>query len=119
MLRECSESAYFAGDTGLFDELQEIRDVGVALLPVEGWGPRLGPGHLDPVDAARAASMIMPRVAVPIHWGSYQRLLMRKAKGRNAPAQRFAAQVRQLAPSVTVKVLQPGEALSFPPVGGG
>jgi L-ascorbate metabolism protein UlaG (beta-lactamase superfamily) len=41
--------AYFPGDTDLFDGMERIGEGGldVALLPVWGWGPSLGPGHLD------------------------------------------------------------------------
>ena len=45
--------------------------IDLALLPVWGWGPTLGPGHLDPARAATAAALIAPRVAVPIHWGTF------------------------------------------------
>ena len=54
--------------------LRGMRDLAtgldVALLPVWGWGPRVGPGHLDPERAARAAGLLAPRVVVPIHWGT-------------------------------------------------
>ena len=46
------------------------RRVDVALLPVWGWGPSLGPGHLDPVRAAEAVARVQPRIAVPVHWGT-------------------------------------------------
>ena len=50
-------SVYFAGDTELFAEMSDLaRPLDVALLPVAGWGPTLGPGHMDPLDAARAAA---------------------------------------------------------------
>ena len=42
----------------------------MALLPVWGWGPSLGPGHLDPLRAAEAVARVRPRVAVPVHWGT-------------------------------------------------
>ena len=45
--------------------------IDVALLPVWGWGRSLGPGHLDPERAAQAAARIAPRVAIPIHWGTF------------------------------------------------
>lgn len=112
VLRGSGSSIYFAGDTGLFEELAEIKGVDVALLPVAGWGPKLGPGHLDPAEAARAAAMIQPRIAVPIHWGSYRRMLMRGEDAVDAPARRFAERVGQVAPDVTVRVLAPGEAFS-------
>ncbi|HKO26577.1 MAG TPA: MBL fold metallo-hydrolase, partial [Solirubrobacteraceae bacterium] len=44
-----SRGVYFAGDTDLFGSMMALRGlVDVALLPVWGWGPRLGEGHLDP-----------------------------------------------------------------------
>ncbi|HKC91958.1 MAG TPA: MBL fold metallo-hydrolase, partial [Candidatus Limnocylindria bacterium] len=67
-----SSRAYFAGDTDLFTEMAELAGkVDVALLPVWGWGPRLGTGHLDPARAAEAVLRIRPRIAIPIHWGTF------------------------------------------------
>mgnify|MGYP003942199099 CR=1 FL=1 len=43
----------------------------LALLPVWGWGPRLGSGHLDPARAVDAVARLRPRVAIPMHWGSF------------------------------------------------
>jgi L-ascorbate metabolism protein UlaG (beta-lactamase superfamily) len=65
-------TVYASGDTGLFDGMGVLahRGVDVALLPVWGWGPTLGPGHLDPVSAADAVTLIRPKVAVPVHWGT-------------------------------------------------
>ncbi len=60
-----------AGDTALFSGMARLAGhVDVALLPVWGWGPRLGKGHLDPRSAAEAVRLIRPRIAVPIHWGT-------------------------------------------------
>ncbi|HMA47078.1 MAG TPA: MBL fold metallo-hydrolase, partial [Frankiaceae bacterium] len=63
-----TRSVYFAGDTGLFDDMRDLRGgVDVALLPVGGWGPTLpSRQHMDPADAARAAALIQPRLTVPI-----------------------------------------------------
>ena len=63
---------YASGDTDLFDGMRALahRRVDVALLPVWGWGPTLGPGHLDPHRAAEAVARIRPAVAVPVHWGT-------------------------------------------------
>lgn len=61
---------YHAGDTDLFDGMRDLGPVDVALLPVWGWGPNLGPGHLDPARAARAAELVQARAAVPVHWGT-------------------------------------------------
>ncbi|SNR45918.1 MBL fold metallo-hydrolase [Blastococcus mobilis] len=72
LLEGSGHTVYVSGDTGLFDRMSLLgeRDVDVALLPVWGWGPTLGPGHLDPVGAADAAALIRPRIAVPVHWGT-------------------------------------------------
>lgn len=64
---------YVSGDTGLFDGLGDIAAAGpidVAALPVWGWGPNLGHGHLDPARAADAVARLRPRVALPVHWGT-------------------------------------------------
>jgi L-ascorbate metabolism protein UlaG (beta-lactamase superfamily) len=105
---------YFAGDTDLFDGMERIGAGGldVALLPVWGWGPSLGPGHLDPERAAHAAALLRPRVVVPIHWGT---LLPVTSTGRAAhrrlladPPLDFARHCARLAPDVEVRILQPG-----------
>jgi L-ascorbate metabolism protein UlaG (beta-lactamase superfamily) len=72
LLEGGGSTVYASGDTGLFDGMRMLahRAVDVALLPVWGWGPNLGPGHLDPVSAADAVALIRPKVAVPVHWGT-------------------------------------------------
>ena len=106
-----SQACYFAGDTGLFEQMSELAgSIDLALLPVWGWGSRLGPGHLDPQGAATAASMILPRVAVPIHWGTF--VLgwpARRPADPSLPARRFSELASRLAPRVEVRVLIPGE----------
>jgi L-ascorbate metabolism protein UlaG (beta-lactamase superfamily) len=105
-----SADVYFAGDTDLFDEMRSLRPVEVALLPVAGWGPRLPPGHLDPARAAEAVALLEPRIAVPIHWGTYRRLFARPVAGD--PPQEFRRAVAAVAPKVDVRVLALGETLS-------
>lgn len=107
------ERVYFAGDTDLFDGMRRLAPLDVALLPVAGWGPRVGPGHLDPRQAAEALRLLQPRVAVPIHWGTYLRMGMsRDGDGLREPAQRFERLAGELAPEVTVRILEPGETLA-------
>ena len=115
VVRGAGGSVYFAGDTGWFDEIGEVGEVDVALLPVAGWGPRLGPGHLDPDEAARAAALISPRVAIPIHWGTYERVAMTLAGHRSDPARRFRDQLSELAPGVAAELLEPGASLEIAP----
>lgn len=115
-LLEGSGSCYFAGDTDLFDAMADLAGrVELALLPIWGWGPALGPGHLDPARAARAAAIIGPLMAVPIHWGTYA--LPRPARGREdpqAPARRFLAGMAAEAPAVQARVLAPGQRIELP-----
>ena len=104
---------YFAGDTDLFDGMAEVApDLDVALLPVAGWGPALPAGHLDPENAARALTLLRPRIAVPIHWGTYRRIGMaRDPELLRAPAEKFASLAGALAPEVDVRVLPVGGSL--------
>jgi L-ascorbate metabolism protein UlaG (beta-lactamase superfamily) len=104
----------FYGDTDLFDGMAELAgELDVALLPVWGWGPRVGPGHLNPDRAARAAALLAPRIAVPIHWGTLAgpRVWWRADPG--LPAREFAERVAVHAPAVTVRILEPGERLEL------
>ncbi len=106
-----SSSVYFAGDTDLFPGMAELRGVvDVALLPVWGWGARVGAGHLDPRSAAEAAALIAPAVAIPIHWGTFALARpARRASDPERPAREFAELTRRYAPRVDVRVLAPGE----------
>jgi L-ascorbate metabolism protein UlaG (beta-lactamase superfamily) len=116
-LVEGSGRLYFAGDTDLFPGMRELAEpaLDVALLPIDGWGPRVGPGHLDPERAAEALRLLRPRIAVPIHWGTYRRLGMKRdASTLREPARRFEALASELAPEVDVRVLLPGESLDLP-----
>jgi L-ascorbate metabolism protein UlaG (beta-lactamase superfamily) len=105
-----SLGVYFAGDTDLFDGMASLRGtVDVALLPVWGWGPSVGEGHLDPQRAAQAVAMIEPKLAIPIHWGTFALPWARRGDA-DRPAREFAERVAELAPSVAVRVLGPGES---------
>ncbi|HDM92416.1 MAG TPA: MBL fold metallo-hydrolase [Candidatus Korarchaeota archaeon] len=54
---------YHAGDTDLIPEMEEL-EVDVALLPVSGTYV------MDAEEAAKAAEIIRPKVAIPMHYGS-------------------------------------------------
>lgn len=107
---------YFAGDTDLFPAMAGLGPVDVALIPVWGWGPWLGRGHLDPERAAQAVALIRPQYAVPIHWGTLWPMGMARVRGhrRREPPVELTAAVRRLAPQVTVLATDPGEVVALP-----
>jgi L-ascorbate metabolism protein UlaG (beta-lactamase superfamily) len=102
--------AYFAGDTDLFAEMGQLGDLDVALVPVWGWGPTLGRGHLDPARAADALTLLRPRLALPIHWGTlWPRGLDRVRSSRlRMPPREFASRAADVAPGVEVARVPPG-----------
>ncbi len=105
---------YFAGDTAIYPAMADIPDLDVAFVPVWGWGPNLRGGHMDPRMAAEAVALLRPRVAVPIHWGTFwpkgmglvrpDRLLL--------PGSEFRTAAAEIAPNVRTEILAPGERLS-------
>ena len=111
-----SKSVYFAGDTDLFEEMRELAPVDLALIPIWGWGPGLGAGHLDPKRAAEAVALVRPGLVVPIHWGTYFPIHL-GLRGAPAfvelPPAEFVTAVQETAPGVPVRVLRPGESLEL------
>jgi L-ascorbate metabolism protein UlaG (beta-lactamase superfamily) len=112
---EGSARVYFAGDTDVFDGMRGLVErIDLALLPVWGWGPDVGAGHMDPESAAKAAALLQPRVAVPIHWGTLAspRVWWRDDPG--LPAREFERFAAAHAPGVAVRILAPGAAMPIP-----
>ncbi len=112
-------STYFAGDTDLFDAMADL-DPDVALLPVWGWGPNVGQGHLDPEGAAEALERLGARYAVPIHWGTLfphrlERIAPHLLERLERPPHRFAEHAARLGCRATVLVTAPGERVQFEP----
>jgi L-ascorbate metabolism protein UlaG (beta-lactamase superfamily) len=107
---------YFAGDTDIFDQMSELAPLDLALVPVWGWGTSVGEGHLDPERAAKALQLLRPQVAVPIHWGTFFPLGLRRLRSRFLvePPREFARLAATLAPKVEVRVLEPGAETSLP-----
>jgi L-ascorbate metabolism protein UlaG (beta-lactamase superfamily) len=111
-----SNTAYFAGDTEVFEEMSDIGpNLDLALLPVWGWGPTLGDGHMDPAGAAEALTYLQPRVAVPIHWGTLSPVGARwlGPKYLTEPPQEFRRQAAELAADVEIRILEPGESTTL------
>jgi L-ascorbate metabolism protein UlaG (beta-lactamase superfamily) len=106
-----SRRIYFAGDTDLFDGMSTLSgSLDLALLPVAGWGSKVGAGHLDPLRAAQALRLLKPRLAVPIHWGTFSPVSRSTSVD---PPEAFRKHAAELAPEVEVKILDPGTALTF------
>jgi L-ascorbate metabolism protein UlaG (beta-lactamase superfamily) len=109
-----SRRVYFAGDTDLFPGMDGlVPGLDLALIPVWGWGASLGPGHLDPTRAAEALALLKPRVAIPIHWGTFVPLhRTNRSQFLSRPVEDFVRAARTKAPEVEVHVLKPGEAFT-------
>ena len=87
---------YHCGDTGLFSDMKllgEIYKPDIAFIPT---GDRFTMG---PELAGRAAQMIKPKVAVPMHYGTFPMLLPDASAFQPA--------------GVEVKIMQPGESWQY------
>jgi L-ascorbate metabolism protein UlaG (beta-lactamase superfamily) len=85
---------YYAGDTDLTEEMKVLRNIDVALLPVGGTYT------MNAKEAAEASSYILPKLAIPYHWGDIV--------GGRSDAEQFAEQVK-----CNVKILSPGEMITI------
>lgn len=111
-----SRRVYFPGDTDIFPEMAELSTprIDVALIPIWGWGPTLGPGHLNPFTGAQALALLRPRLAIPVHWGTYAHPWATAGRTYlNRPAGDFARHAARLAPEVEVRILAPGESVTL------
>ncbi len=118
LLASGQTAVYFAGDTDLFAGMRELcPDLDLALIPVWGWGPNLGTGHLDPERAAEATALLRPRRAVPVHWGTLFPYGLRPfyADRLHTPARAFAAAVAARGLPTEVSLLTPGSGLTWQP----
>jgi L-ascorbate metabolism protein UlaG (beta-lactamase superfamily) len=119
LVEAAARRVWFAGDTGWFDGLADLAPVDVALVPVGGWGPTLGPHHLDPDEAARAAAAVGARHAVPIHFGTLWPTGLRAvARGTfeerfGRPGRRFADAVTSSGGATQVHLLRPGDSVEL------
>lgn len=101
-------SCWYPGDTGPMD-FSDVEPVDLALVPVGGWGPSLGDGHLDPEQAVRAVRDVGARWVVPVHHGTYWPIVLRASGATHeqwfrSPAPRFrdAAQAAGLPGTVVL-----------------
>jgi len=54
---------YHAGDTDLIEEMKNLKNINIALLPVGGTYT------MNAEEAAKAAEIIKPQIAIPMHYG--------------------------------------------------
>jgi L-ascorbate metabolism protein UlaG (beta-lactamase superfamily) len=118
VVEAAGERVYFAGDTELFDGMRELAPLDVALVPIWGWGPSTGPGHMDPAEAASAVALLRPRVVVPIHWGTFLPIGRHDALEHllHQPVEAFLRHAAEAAPDVRVEVVEPGGSLVTRPL---
>jgi L-ascorbate metabolism protein UlaG (beta-lactamase superfamily) len=112
-LIEGPQRIYFAGDTDLFAGMAQLAEppIDVALLPIWGWGHKLGAGHLDPEGAARAVALLAPRIVVPIHWGTFLPIGSRHRWALIDPIDEFLDRTRGT--GVRVAAMAPGGVLEL------
>jgi L-ascorbate metabolism protein UlaG (beta-lactamase superfamily) len=111
-----SQSIYFPGDTDLFPGMADlVKDLDVALIPVWGWGPNLGAGHMNPARAAEALTLLCPRIAIPIHWGTFypRGVGWLRSNLLTEPPRLFAQEAAKRMPQVQIHILTPGDALDI------
>ena len=93
---------YHAGDTGITSEMAlvgEIYKPDIALLPIGGHFT------MDPVEAAKAVELIRPKVAIPMHYGTFPVLY--------GKPEDFKKLVEEKAPGTEVVILKPGDKYEF------
>jgi L-ascorbate metabolism protein UlaG (beta-lactamase superfamily) len=98
---ESGFSLYHAGDTAVFGDMQLIGELyhpDLALLPI---GNQV---VMSPFEAAHAARLLGVRYVVPIHYGTFPFV--------PGTPKEFQKHVSEIAPGVTVHVMNPGDDLS-------
>jgi L-ascorbate metabolism protein UlaG (beta-lactamase superfamily) len=116
-LIEGTQVVYFPGDTNLFSGMADLAEhIDVALIPVWGWGPTLGRRHMSPEQAAEALELLRPRIAIPIHWGTFNPYGLGWIRPHLmiTPPQTFRAEAQKRMPGVRIEILNPGSTLNLP-----
>lgn len=110
VFQRSDRTVYFPGDTDLHPVMSDLPAPDVALLPIWGWGRTIGPGHLDPNRAAEAAVQLRARSVLPVHWGTFAPVgLRRGAPGWiDRPAPEFVRAMARDAPGTRLHLVPPG-----------
>jgi N-acyl-phosphatidylethanolamine-hydrolysing phospholipase D len=108
-----SRQLYHSGDTAYFAGFDEIRRrlgrIDVACLPIGVYEPRamMHPIHLNPEEAARAADDLDARLAIAMHWGTFDLA----DEPLDEPPRRFLAEAARRGLERRARVLAIGETL--------
>jgi len=115
---EGEKLVYFPGDTDVFPQMSELAEkkIDLALIPIWGWGPTLGAGHLDPESAAKAVALLRPKHVIPIHWASFRPIgpIWEMLSYLHTPGPKFTYYVKQMAPETEIHFLEPGQNFVIP-----
>ncbi|NHJ39772.1 MAG: MBL fold metallo-hydrolase [Asgard group archaeon] len=85
---------YFAGDTDFIEEMKNLKDIDIAMLPMDG------KYTMDPKEAMQAVEAIKPKMVIPMHW-------------RDKDPEKFKSDVEAKHPDIKVTVIKPGEVFEF------
>ncbi|MFQ6076232.1 MAG: MBL fold metallo-hydrolase [Candidatus Bathyarchaeia archaeon] len=99
---------YHSGDTTLFDELRGALSsytVDVAMVTIGGLKVLFKKVMMDYRDAASLVSEIRPRVAIPMHYGTF--------RGIDVNPIEFERAVRARSPDTFVKIMKHGDTFEF------
>ncbi|RLE94768.1 MAG: metal-dependent hydrolase [Thermoprotei archaeon] len=102
IVRGKEASVYHAGDTGLFYDIKlyaELYPIDIALVPIGGLFT------MDPYQAAKFISLFKPKVAIPMHYGTFPPI--------DKNPEDFAKAVKELGVETKVVILKPGEKYEF------
>lgn len=94
------KTIYHAGDTGITTDMSiyaEIYKPDIFLVPIGGHFT------MDPIQAAYAVKLVKPKIAIPMHYGSFPVLY--------GKPEDFEKLTKELVPETVVKILNPGETI--------
>ncbi len=116
VVRADGVAVYFAGDTDLFDGFGGHGQLDLALVPIWGWGPTIGEGHLDPTRALEAVHLLEPAAVLPIHWGTYSPITggLTAPAWLDRPAREFSELLATNRSATKAHVVAPGTRVVLP-----